>query len=171
MKIRKTLCAAFILGTLFGGQSLAAGTSVFQKQEGPWKASCFKDQGVEKPYCRIMIINVFAGSKKSSNFVQFGPAFDRGNAGFVFATYLGFAPESTVKVKIGENEAHVLQTQQSNHTIAPADMSKEILSQMNEGKSITVEFKLSTGLNKSLDFSLAGYKTLLPEVQKAMEVK
>ncbi len=171
MKYTWALIATLGLSLIGSPQAQAEGVQLLKKQEGPWKAACYKDTGVDAPYCRIMIINIFGASKKSTNFVQFGPAFDRGRMGFVFASYHGFAPESTVKVKIDSNETHVLQTTQTNHTIAPTDMSTEISDQMKNGKAITVEFKLSSGIDKALDFSLAGYKKLLPEVQKVMDGK
>ena len=167
---------AHLLGLILGvlitvTTARADSVTLLQKEDGPWKASCYKDAGVEAPYCRIMIVNVFGGGKKSTNFVQFGPAFDRGRVGFVFASYHGFAPESTVKIKIDGHEKHVLQTSQTNHTISPDNMGAEILEQMKSGKAITVDFKLSSGVKSALDFPLSGFKALYPEVQKVLDEK
>ncbi|MDV7339145.1 invasion associated locus B family protein [Terasakiella sp. A23] len=168
MKFAHALTCAIGLFLLTEIAAKAADNVLLKEQEGPWKSACYKDGGVEAPYCRIMIVNVFGGSKKSTNFVQFGLAFDRGRVGFVFATYHGFAPESKVKVKIDNNERHVLQTSKENHTISPDDMGMAIFEQMKAGKSITVDFKLSSGITRALDFSLEGFKTLYPDVQKTL---
>ncbi len=168
MKLRHVLTCAFGLLLMTSIAAKAESNVLLKEQDGPWKAACYKDNGVEAPYCRIMIVNVFGGTKKSTNFVQFGLAFDRDRVGFVFASYHGFAPESTVKVKIDNHEKHVLQTSKENHTITPDDMGMAIFKQMQAGKSITVDFKLSSGVTRALDFSLQGFKTLYPDVKKKL---
>ncbi|MGB0748250.1 MAG: invasion associated locus B family protein [Magnetospiraceae bacterium] len=151
------------------GSALAQNIRLLEETSGAWKGSCYKEAASPAPYCRIMAIQLLGDLKKTGNFIQFGPAFDRGNKGFVVATYLGFAPESVVELSVDQGASWSLPTSAENHTIAPGVMTEEILSKMAAGENLTITFKPATGVTQSLSVPLDGYRALLKPVHAVLQ--
>jgi len=149
--------------------SAPAAAKMLEQTSGPWKASCFTDSSGPEPYCRIMVVHIFNKSAQNPDFAQFGPAFDRDNLGFIVATYYGFGKESRITIGIDDNlPIDIPAPVQGNHIVAPANITAELLKQMQAGKDIHVEFKMAMRGKKKLTYPLDGFRELKVGVDRVM---
>lgn len=171
--------AAFVL--LAGATAHAAGEpmaapqsghqtgKILEKTHGPWRATCFVDATSPQPYCRVMVVHFFNTSGKNLDFAQFGPSFDRGEMGFVVATYYGFANESRITVGIDDNDPiNMPAPLQGNHIAAPTNITEVLVDQMMTGKAITVEFNMLMRGKKTLSYPLDGFRELKASIDKVL---
>ena len=153
---------------LLSATARAEGVKVFEKTAGVWKASCFKEPGDEAPYCRAMVVKVFKDGARTGNFVQFGPAWDRGNTGFVIASYLGFTRESSIRLGIDDQEPWSIAAPMDNHAILPPDVTQSMIDRMTVGKTVRLRFKPATGVKQDLKFPLDGFSGLVEAIQPVL---
>lgn len=165
-----TLVLAFTLG-LSSADAQQGAVKVFEQQEGPWKASCFRDPIEPAPYCRIMALKLIGPEGMAMNFAQFGPAWDRGQTGIVVATYLGFAKKSIVSLQIDDIEPWTVRAPDTNHVITPFDLTPIILKAMDEGDTMTLTFKPANGGKHTVSASLENYRTLLASISTVVSTK
>lgn len=157
-----------------GEETAAANTNgeVMHKTIGAWQAQCFVDGSSPDPYCRIMVKHFFNKSQKGLDFVQFGPAFDRGQVGFVVASYYGYATESHITVGIDDHAPiNMPSPKQGNSIVAPPDIANVLVEQMQNGKEIYVAFKSPVRGQKKLTYPLAGFDELKAEATRVMAGK
>ena len=178
-----SVAATVALGGLMGcalpaqaSEQAAAGSEtsgeVLHKTIGSWQAQCFVDQSSPDPYCRIMVKHFFNKTQKGLDFIQFGPAFDRGQVGFVVASYYGYATESHITVGIdGHAPINMPSPQKGNSIVAPPDIANVLVEQMQDGKEIYVEFKSPVRGKKKLTYPLAGFGELKAEASRVMAKK
>lgn len=158
--------ALALLGLVFlASPSNAEGFKTFEKAAGDWRLTCFKEARAAEPYCRIMVLQVLADGGKTGNFIQFGPSFDRGNAGIVVATYLGFARASQISLAVDGKDVWNVPAPKINHVIATTEATVEALKSMNQGKQLTLSFTTVTGFQKSVKTSLEDFRILLGEAK------
>lgn len=160
---------ALALSAPFQAPASATGVKLFEKQDGVWKATCFKEQGDDTPYCRVMVVKVFKDGARTGNFIQFGPAWDRGQTGVVVASYLGFTRESKIRVRVDDGEPWVIGAPMENHVIVPADVAETMVETMKAGETVHLRFKPATGVWQELEFPLAGFPGLVEAIQPILD--
>lgn len=139
---------------------------VLEERAGTWKATCdvMEDSNV---YCKMFHIEQF-GEWKTKNFIQLGPAWAPGEAGFVIATYLGFKEGTTVTLGIDKNKRYDITAPKGNNLMIRPEVAEKIIQEMEGGNKIVLTFNSYSGVRHLTLADLGAFNKLLVKVKEQM---